>query len=121
MATQQSMDDLTFPANTDLSTKQYYFVVLTNSSGTGRVAVAGAGVQVLGVLTNKPDAANAPASVATKRGGVTKVVAGGTITAGDSLASASDGEAEVAGSGDVVVAIAQNSAVAGDIVEIVLV
>lgn len=121
MAIQQSMDNISIPANADLSTKQYFFVKVTNSSGTGRAALAGAGERVLGVLQNKPSAAGDAASVAAKKGGITKVYAGGSITAGNEVTPDASGEAVVAGTGDIVAGVALNSAVDGDVVEIQLV
>lgn len=121
MAYQESMDLISLPANTDLSTKRYFFVKVANSSGSGRVAVAGAGERVLGVLNNAPNAAGLAAAVAAKRGSIVKVYAGGSITAGNEVTPDSAGEAVVAGTGDVVAGIAINSAVNGDVFEILLV
>lgn len=121
MATVQNQEFISIPANADLSTKQYFFVKVTNNSGTGRAAVAGAGERVLGVLDNAPDAAGKTARVAAKRGAQVKVSAGGSITAGNEVTPDASGEAVVAGTGDVVAGIAQNSAVDGDVVEIILV
>lgn len=117
MAYQQNLELITRPANADLSAGQYFLVKISNSSGTGRVAFAGAGERAIGVLQNKPDAAGKAASVAV--GQVVKVSAGGSITAGNEVTPDSSGEAVVAGSGDIVFGVALNSAVDGDIVEIV--
>jgi hypothetical protein len=85
----------TAPANTDLSTKQYYFV---NINSSGKVAVAGAGNAFAGVLGNKPAAANRDAEVMFS--GVVPVVCGGTVAAGDAVKIDSDGKAVAASSGD---------------------
>lgn len=118
MATQQVLTEITLPANADLSTKQYFFVKLTNSSGTGRVALAGDGEFAIGVLQNKPAAAGDTAKVAIS--GIAKVEAGGVITAGNPVAVDASGNAVAASSGDIVVAVAVNSAVDGDVVEVLL-
>lgn len=118
MATQQVLTEVTLPANADLSTKQYFFVNLTNSSGTGRVALAGDGEFAIGVLQNKPSAAGDAAKVAIS--GIAKVEAGGAITAGNPVAVDASGNAVAASSGDIVVAVAVNSAVDGDVVEVLL-
>jgi hypothetical protein len=121
MAYELGMDSISLPANGDLSTNKEFFVKVANNSGAGEVAVAGAGERVLGVLKNEPDAQGKVAEVASKRGAITKVSAGGTITAGNEVTPDASGEAVVAGSGDVVAGVALNSAVDGDIVEIQLV
>lgn len=116
MAYQESLRTISRPANADLSTKQYFLVKISNSSGVGRVALAGAGERAIGTLQNKPSAAGDVASVAV--GDVVKVSAGGSITAGNEVTPDASGEAVVAGSGDVVFGIALNSAADGDIVEV---
>lgn len=85
----------TVPANTDLSTKQYYFVDVNSS---GKAVVAGAGSTFAGVLGNKPAAANAAAEVMFS--GVVPVVCGGSITAGNAVKIDSNGKAVAASSGD---------------------
>lgn len=121
MAYELGMDSITVEANADLSTNQHFFVKVTNNSGTGQVALAGAGERVLGVLKNNPSAQGEAAEVASKRGAVTKVFAGGTVTAGNEVTPDAAGEAVVAGSGDTVAGVALNSAVDGDVFEIQLV
>jgi len=64
----------TRPADTDLSTKQYYAVDLNSD---GEVVVAGAGSTFIGVLGNKPTAAGQPAEVMFS--GVVPMVCGGTV------------------------------------------
>lgn len=63
----------------DLSTKQYCGVVV---DATGKVALAGANVNIIGVLQNKP-IAGALAEIDCD--GVTKGIAGAAIAAGDKL------------------------------------
>lgn len=86
---------ISLPANTDLSSYQYCFV-RTNSSGN--LALAGDGEDADGVLQDDPAAAARPGSIAL--GGLTKVKAGGTVTAGGYVASDSSGRAVDAVSGD---------------------
>lgn len=76
-------------AAADLSAKQWYFVYVDTS---GKVALAAtAGMLTLGVLMNKPGAANRAAEVALP-GSVVPVIAGGTITAGDQVTCDSAGK-----------------------------
>lgn len=119
--------DFTFPASADLSTKQNYFVVLNSS---GQVVVAGANVSVIGVLQDSPAAANRSAGV--RIFGIAKVVAGGTITANDKVASDAAGKAVKATAasvsagtpeplaGSYAAGIALQSAVSGDLVPVLL-
>jgi hypothetical protein len=55
MSTDNPGIDISLPAADDLSTKQYYAVKVDSS---GNAAVAGAGQPAIGVLQNKPDAAD---------------------------------------------------------------
>lgn len=118
MAYEESLQCITVPANADLSAKQYFFVKLTNSSGTGRAAVTGDGQSAVGVLQNKPDTAGDAATVGFS--GVSKVSAGGSITAGQPVASDSAGEAVAAATGDIVLGVALKSADDGDIIPVLL-
>lgn len=88
--------DFSFPASGNLSTKQYYFVSLNSSS---QIQVAGANVSCLGVLQDKPKAANDGGQV--RCFGITKVLAGGVITVNDKVASDSSGKAVKATAGSV--------------------
>jgi len=119
--------DFTFPAGSDLSTKQFYFVVLNGSS---QLAVAGANVSVLGVLQDKPNAAGNGGQV--RCFGITKVIAGGSITVNDKIASDGSGKAVKATAasvsagtpeplaGSYVAGIALNSAASGEYVSVLL-
>jgi len=118
LAFEEALRCISLPANADLSTKQYFFVKVTNSSGTGRAAVAGDGEHAIGVLQNKPDAANEVATIAIS--GVSKVSAGGTITAGQPVASDAAGEAVAAATGDIILGTALLSADDGDLVPVLL-
>lgn len=95
MATEAPVGLLSAPAAADLHASQFCFVTINSS---GQVAVnASAGADVIGVLQNKPDAVNQPATYAV--GGVSKVVAGGTITPGAEVSSDASGHATAATSG----------------------
>lgn len=120
MASQDIVKCISIPANADLSGNQFYFVKVANNSGSGEAALADAGDRVLGVLQNAPDAQGKVAEVAI--GGVVKVVADASITAGAEVASSSTGKVETAGTGDTVAGVALEEATAdGDIIEIKLV
>jgi catechol 2,3-dioxygenase-like lactoylglutathione lyase family enzyme len=66
--------------------KQYYFVDIT---GPHQAGLAGAGGDAVGVLQNKPQHPGEAATVAIA--GVSYVIAGGLLEAGDSVSSAADG------------------------------
>jgi hypothetical protein len=90
-----------FVAAADLSAKQFYAVAIDSA---GKVNVAGAGVPVAGVLTNKPTSGQ-EASVAIL--GISKAVAGGTIAAGALV------EANASGQFITISALVQASGAAG--------
>lgn len=73
--------DLTFPAAADLSTHQYKFVKL---DANGKVALQAAATdKPIGILQNKPNAANVSATVRIL--GISKVKFAGTSAPGDAL------------------------------------
>jgi len=82
MAVFQSRDTRTFEAGGDLSAGQFKFVVL---AADGQIDLATDGAAAVGVLLNEPDAAGKAATVVVS--GKTAVTAGGSITAGDDIAS----------------------------------
>lgn len=82
--------DFTLPANADLSSNQFYFV-LVNSSGKVALCTGAAGEGFFGVLQEKPSAAGRAAAV--RYGGISKVVCGGTFNPGDYVTSDSSGKA----------------------------
>lgn len=114
MATEAILRTLSLPANTDLSTKQYYCVVINSS---GKVAVAGDGARVDGILQDTVAAADRAACVAVA--GKSKVVFGGTVTAGDRVASDAAGKVVTAGTGDYVIGICVEGGASGKIGSIV--
>lgn len=77
---------ISLPAAADLSASQFLAVKVDSN---GRAAVAGAGEFCVGILQNKPGSGQA-ATVA--YAGISKVVAGGNITAGMSVAANASGK-----------------------------
>lgn len=114
MATEEALRNVTFPANTDLSTKQYYFMVINSS---GNLAVAGAG-NAQGVLQNKPAAAGRAGTLGIE--GATKIFCGGTINPGDEVTSDASGKCVAAGSGERVLGICREAGTNGLIASILL-
>lgn len=119
MAGSQGHDvlSLSFKAAADLSTKQYYAMYI---SAANTVNTAGANAKVIGVLQNKPDAANETALVRVL--GTTKVVAGEAIDRGKYVTATSAGLAEVAdaASEHVFGYTLEASTASGDVIEILL-
>lgn len=119
MAVQQpihvAVQSITLPADTNLSTKQYYFV---DVNGDNEVVLAGAGNSFIGVLGNKPSAAGDSAEVMIS--GVVPVVCGGTVTAGGVVKIDSNGKAVAASSGDKAVGRALSDGASGTQANILL-
>ncbi len=115
MATTVTGPTRTFKSTNDLSAKQYFIVKLTS----GEVVLAAAATDVLiGVLMNKPKAGeNAEVQLINSQG-TCKVIAGGTISAGNMLTADSAGKAvATTTTGNYLLGMALKDAVAGDIVE----
>jgi len=74
-------------AAADLRTHQYKFV---NIDATGKAALAGAGTRAVGVQQGK---ANTNEAVEICHDGISKVVAGAAVTAGDEVMSNATGQA----------------------------
>jgi hypothetical protein len=75
---------------------QYKFVKVT---GVAQCGLAGADEQAAGVLQNKPQGVGHAATVGFS--GVTNVLTGGTVTAGDNVSADANGKAVTAGAGAV--------------------
>ena len=106
----------TFTASADLSAKQYHFVKM---SGNNTVTVCAAITDIpIGVLQNTPESGY-PAEVCLF--GISKVVADGTLAAGNVIGTSADGQADAIAAGtDTTVytmGIALNAASAGETVE----
>lgn len=108
MATDDLGKVISLPASGDLSAKQYYFTALSS----GAAAVAGAGVDAIGILQNDADGATKTSSVATA--GISKMVAGAAITIDDEIMVKSDGTGITATSTNYIVAYALEAAAAAD-------
>ena len=83
-------NDITLPgaiANGDLSTRQFYAVRLSNSSGNpfevAAISTGGMGSRPIGILQNDPNSCGQGAEVMLS--GVSKVALGGNVTQGDQL------------------------------------
>lgn len=87
MALERNLQTISLPAAADLSSYQFHLVAI---DADGRAALAGGSVaKVIGVLQNKPSGTAHAAQVAI--GGVSKVVAGGSVAAGDLIKSDANG------------------------------
>lgn len=118
MALDSNLTCVTLEAGGDLSAGQYRFVELASDAQVDVVSAAGG--DAVGVLQNDPSAAGRVATVAVM--GVTKLVAGAAVAAGDKLQAGADGRALTAASGDVVLGRALTAAAqAGDVIECLLV
>lgn len=107
-----------FKSTGDLSAKQNYIVKADVSNDQSVVIAAAATDPIVGVLENKPTAGQA---ALVQILGTAKVIAGGTVTRGDVVTSDSAGKAITTTTDkDVAVGRALESAVAGDIFEILL-
>lgn len=90
---------LTAKADADLSAAQHHIVRLTGALTTN-IASHATNSAMAGVLQNKPAAANRGATIAYD--GLSKVVAGGSVTVNAWLTCNGSGRATAAGSGDMV-------------------
>ena len=107
---------MSIPASADLSSNQYYFVELDANGRIGAVDAQGA--KAIGVLQDKPAALGRPGSVAFA--GISKVVLGGDVTAGNNATSTATGTAEVASSDDYILGTFLESGSSGETVSLLL-
>ena len=114
MAYKNSQHCVTLEAGADLSSNQWHFVKVDSDS---QLSVATDGFGAVGVLLNDPSAAGRAAEVCI--GGLTRVEAGGNVTAGDFIASNSTGECIKAGTNDVILGVAVTGGVDGDVISII--
>ena len=107
------------PGSTDPNGgKQYLFVKVTGSNTAG-LADTTSGEQVIGVLQNKPQEVNAPASVAIS--GVSLVVAGGTVAAGAPIKTNNAGKAVTGTPGtDTIIGVALKGGASGTLIPVLL-
>lgn len=117
MATEENLTCISMPAAGDLSAKQFLFMAV---DANGRIDISGAGADAIGVLQDKPAAIDRPGQVAVE--GVSKVVCGAAVTAGNKVSSDAAGKAiPTSGSGKHVLGTARTTtANSGEIVEVVL-
>lgn len=114
MATYNSQTCVTLEAGADLSSNQFHFVTMDSD---GQLSVSTDGAASIGVLLNDPAAAGRAAEVCI--GGLTRVEAGGDVTAGDAVASNSTGEAITAGTDDIILGTAVTGGADGEVISIV--
>lgn len=92
MAFEAALTCVSFPSSGNLASSQYLFCNV-NSSGLLEVNTTAGGV-VDGVLQDAPGATGREGSLALlSAGGISKVVAGGNITAGGNVSSSNAGKA----------------------------
>lgn len=109
----------TMTASADLSSKQFHFVKV---SGNNTVTVCAAITDIpIGILQNKPTSGQAAVVCVF---GISKVVADGTLAAGNLIGTSADGQADAiaAGTDTTVYTMGQalNAAAAGETVEMFL-
>ena len=117
MALQEVLVSITVEAGGDLSAGQFHFVDVATDGQVDLVASAGG--KAIGVLQNDPSAAGRAATVTVA--GVSKVVAGATIAAGNKIQSTATGTADVAAVGDHVLGIAMTGGASGDVISVLLI
>ena len=105
-------------AGADLSAKQF-FIIKISTTNDKQVVLAAAGTDpIIGVLENKPASGKA---AAIQIGGTAKVIAGGTVTAGDLITSDSAGKGiTTVTDKNTILGRALESAVVNDIFEVLL-
>lgn len=106
---------ITYVAGEDLSSHQYRFVKLNTS---GLLVASGDGEVAVGVLQNAPESGQ---DATVMIDGVSKVVLGGNVTAGDNIGSDALGEAVTAAASDPIIGVAEVSGSDGETISILLV
>ena len=119
MALERNLTLISVPASGDLSASQFHIAVI---DANGRAAIgAGTAGKIIGVLYNKPNAISLGADIAIS--GVARVVAGGSVAAGDLVTSDGAGFAVTCtGQANVILgrAISNEAVGSGDIFECLL-
>lgn len=118
MSNENNVIKYTMEAGQDLSTKQFLFMVMASDGQIDPVGTQG--IDAIGVLCNKPDAAGKAAEVAVY--GVAKVTAGGSVAAGAKVMSDNTGKAITATSTAFCLGIhvGSSTAASGDIIPVLL-
>ena len=118
MSQQIGVLDITRKAEKDLSTKQYRFVEMGAAAGQIDVCDDTSDL-VLGVLQDKPNAANKLCTIRVM--GTTKVICSDTVTEMSRVGTSSNGGCVMKNvDGGLVAGIALEAGVIGDIIEILL-
>lgn len=118
MSNENSVVTVTLEAGQDLSTKQYLFHAMATD---GQIDPCGTqGIDSVGVLQNKPDAAGKAAEVAVA--GIAKVIAGGVINPGALVMTDNTGKAVAATSTNIALGrhVGTSAAASGDIIPVLL-
>ncbi len=118
MAYDEVVVPITLPSNaTSLVGKELCLVKVTNDNGVGKLELNGNGQRAIGVLYEVLGATeDSPCTVAI--GGLVKVKAGDTVTAGAAFASDANGLAVPVATGDQPLGIVINGGVVNDIVTV---
>ena len=106
MAVELPQFSYTLSAAEDMSSAQYHFVVHTATAETVDLADS-QGEEILGVVQNNPTSGK---DATVTFSGLSKVVAGEAITAGDKITAGADARAETAATGDFVAGVALTAA-----------
>ena len=118
MSQQIGVLNITRKAGKDLSTEQYHFVKMGGAAGHVDVCNSASDF-VLGVLQNKPNAANKLCTIRVM--GTTKVICSDTVTEMSRVGTSSNGGCVMKNvDGGLVAGIALEAGVIGDIIEILL-
>lgn len=107
--------DFTLPSGEDLSTRQYHLVSVNAS---GEAVLAAAGAIAVGVLQNTPKQGE-PAGIRSL--GITKLVTGAALVAGQAVTCDASGQGVAAQAGDAINGVAlAGTTVAGQIISLLL-
>jgi hypothetical protein len=106
---------ISLPATGDLSASQFCFVKLSS----GSIALCSTGQEAIGVLQDDPAASGRVGSICIS--GISKVKAGGTLTAGQNVGSDSTGRAITPATGGYILGKVLEAAAANEIVACLLV
>lgn len=113
MSFEERLVNFSATAAADQSANQYRLMAYANQSGRALAQRATTGDRVIGVLQNNPVAGD---TCTIAHSGVSKVVAGGTVTAGATVMTDSTGRAiTYSGTTEYKVGVAMESAVVGQI------
>jgi len=101
MAIEEGLRSISREASADLSAKQFHFMAITSS---GQIAAAGDGVAVDGILQDNPSAAGRVGALGVR--GVSKLVVGAAVSAGDDISPNAAGRGVLSTTGDVIAGVA---------------